>query len=147
MPVQLSFEHRDPELKATALKAEARRILAAVDRPKAELSILVVDDPRMRELNRDWRGIDRTTDVLSFPQDTPEGLEIDVLGDIVLSAPTARRNASRYKRTFGQEIRRLMVHGVLHLLGHDHKKKAEAERMRAEERRVLSALKAADGPG
>lgn len=147
--IALRFEERDPDIDPARVKADARQVLRAVGRQKAELSLLVVDDLRMRELNRQWRGIDRTTDVLSFSQveDEPEAGAAAVLGDVVISAPTARRQASRYKRTIGGEVRRLIVHGVLHLLGHDHKKPAEAARMRAEERRILALLRDADRRG
>ena len=147
--ISLRFEVEAPEIDPKALKADARAVLKAIGKPRSELSLLVVDDPAMRVLNRDFRGIDRTTDVLSFSQvEDEEGPPVpgvpEALGDVVISAPTAKRNAGRYKRTLPQELRRLLVHGVLHLLGHDHKKPAEAKVMRAEERRVMALLRGAD---
>jgi probable rRNA maturation factor len=146
MSVEVRFEIAEPSLDAATIRREARMMLSAVGRGDAELSVLFVDDLAMRALNRDYRGIDRTTDVLAFPQDEapPEAAGPDVLGDVVIAVPTSRRQASRYKRTLPGEVRRLMVHGVLHLCGHDHKKRAEAEVMRAEERRLLAALRKAD---
>jgi len=94
---------------------------------KTEICITFVDDKTMRKLNGDYRNIDKTTDVLSFAQDG------DLLGDIVISVPTARRNADRYKTTPRSEIKRLLIHGVLHLLGYNHKKKKEREIMREKE--------------
>jgi probable rRNA maturation factor len=150
--IALRFEVEAPEIDPKALKADARKVLRGVGRARSELSILIVDDPAMRVLNRDFRGIDRTTDVLSFSQvEDEEGPPLegvpDALGDLVISAPTARRNAGRYKRTLSQELRRLLVHGVLHLLGHDHQKPGEARVMRAEERRVMALLRDADAQG
>ncbi len=150
--IGLRFEVEAPEIDPKTLVADARAVLRAIGRPRAELSLLVVDDPAMRVLNRDFRGIDRTTDVLSFSQvEDEDGPALpgvpEALGDVVISAPTARRNASRYKRTLEQELRRLLVHGVLHLLGHDHKRPTEARVMRAEERRVMALLRGADPQG
>lgn len=147
MAVDVRFEIAEPGLDRAAIRRDARHMLAAVGRAGAELSILFVDDVAMRGLNREHRGIDRTTDVLAFPQDEapPSGDAPDVLGDLVVAVPTAKRQASRYKRTLPLEVRRLMVHGVLHLCGHDHKKPAEAKAMRAEERRLLADLSARDG--
>ena len=88
----------------------------------------------MRELSNSYRGIDRTTDVLSFPQDNK------FLGDLVISYPTAIKNAKRYKTKIKYEIQRLIVHGILHLNGYDHKKKKKREIMRAKERELLDAI-------
>ncbi|MBI5509156.1 MAG: rRNA maturation RNase YbeY [Deltaproteobacteria bacterium] len=120
----------------------------------AELSIAVVDDAAMRRLNLEWRGIDRTTDVLSFSQlegDQPRapgrrgpgGGRSLLLGDVVLSAPTARRQARRYRHPLPAEVDRLLVHAVLHLLGYDHVgSRRRALAMRRAERRLLRRLRA-----
>lgn len=107
-------------------------------RNTTEISITFIDDAYMRELNKHYRGLNKTTDVLSFPQSGPYK---DALGDIAISVPTAGRNAIRYSVTLTEEIGRLLVHGTLHLLGYDHKTKTEREKMRAKEREVLEALK------
>lgn len=104
----------------------------------SELSITFIGDEEMRELNRSWRGIDRATDVLSFPQDG-EG-PVPLLGDIVISVDTTRRHSVRYGNTFHEETKKLIVHGVLHLLGHDHKKKKEKELMQSLEKELLSVV-------
>jgi probable rRNA maturation factor len=93
----------------------------------------------MRELNREWRNIDRATDVLSFPQEG--GPDYTLLGDIVISLETAERQGVRYGNTLHEEIKKLIVHGALHLLGHDHKKKKEKEIMREEESRLMLLIK------
>ncbi len=101
---------------------------------KGELSIAVVDDEEMRELNRRYRNISRTTDVLAFELDKP------LMGEIVISFETARRRAGLYGITLEEEIKRLVVHGMAHIAGHTHKKKKDGEKMRAEELRILSAV-------
>jgi len=96
-----------------------------------ELSLALVRDRRMRALNREWRGKDRPTDVLSFPQ---HGRSI---GDVVISLDTARRQAREGGWSLAAELRRLLAHGLLHCLGHDHQTPAQARRMAAAERRLL----------
>lgn len=92
----------------------------------------------MRRLNRDWRGKDRTTDVLSFPQAGPAP---GLLGDVVISLPAARRQAAAAGRSLGRELDALLIHGVLHLLGHDHEGgAAQARRMRRLEASLLRRL-------
>jgi len=124
------------------LKRTARAILDFLGEPDASLSVLVVDDSQIRELNRAHRGKDRSTDVLSFPLAAavdPRGGE-RLLGDVVISVETARRQAADYDATLEAELKRLLVHGVLHVLGHDHEQAGERKRMRAEERRVAAAI-------
>ena len=116
----------------SAFKKIARIVLKELGVPgDSELSITFIDDQRMRELNRAYRNINRTTDVLSFPQD--EGPDFTLLGDIVISLDTARRHADSYGVTQHDEIKKLIIHGILHLLGHDHKKKKETQIMREKE--------------
>jgi probable rRNA maturation factor len=98
---------------------------------EAELSVLVTADDEIRELNRRYRGLDRATDVLSFRMGG------GTLGDVVISAQTAGRRAGR---SLEREMTFLLVHGVLHLLGHDHSKPAERRRMRARERELMRRL-------
>jgi probable rRNA maturation factor len=124
----------------TRLRKIAGAVLKDMGLPGGtELSLSFINDRRMRELNRGWRKIDRATDVLSFPQD--EGPDYRILGDIVISLDTAERHSVRYGCTLHDELKKLIVHGVLHLLGYDHKKKKEKEIMREMEARLLSAIK------
>ncbi len=83
--------------------------------------------------------MDRTTDALTFPQG--EGPGHTLLGDIIISLDTARRHSVSYGNTPEEEIKKLIVHGILHLLGHDHKKKKEKEAMRQKENELLTVLK------
>jgi len=101
---------------------------------REELSIAIVSDREMRALNRRWRGKDTTTDVLSFPLG-----ERDALGDVVISLPTARRQAREGGWPLSVELRRLLAHGLLHCRGYDHETAKEARRMALAERRLLGA--------
>ncbi len=124
----------------TRLRKIAGTILKNLGLPsESELSISFIDDRSMRELNRVWRNIDRATDVLSFPQDG--GPDHSLLGDIVISLDTAKRHSVNYGNTVHEEIKKLLVHGILHLLGYDHKKKKEKEVMREKEIGLLSHMK------
>ena len=108
-------------------------------RARSSVAVLLTDDLEIRALNRDFRHHDRATDVLSFhlqelaDEHDPAGDGVN-LGDIVISVETARRRA--HGRRLGAELERLAIHGLCHLFGHDHKKKAEAETMFALERRL-----------
>jgi len=118
-----------------SLKKIARLVLKELDVPKdAELSITFTDDIQMRELNRSYRQIDRTTDVLSFPQS--EGPDFTLLGDIVISIDTAKRHSVSYGVSLHEELKKLIIHGILHLLGHGHKKKKETQIMRGKEKEL-----------
>ena len=101
----------------------------------SEICISFVDDKSMRGLNKEYKNIDKTTDVLSFSQDG------DLLGDVVISVETAKKHSDVYKTTSGEEIKRLLIHGVLHLLGYDHKKKRDREIMREKETELFSKTK------
>ncbi len=117
---------------------------------KAEISLVITNDETIRELNRTYRGIDRPTDVLSFPlQQKPRkrgarfvfpSEDVIHFGDIVISFPRAVEQAKEYGHSLEREMGYLTAHGVLHLLGYDHKTKAEREQMRAKEESALVDL-------
>jgi probable rRNA maturation factor len=123
---------------AVAQSAHAARVLRVAARewlPKLkydEVSLSLVSDREMRVLNREWRGKDQTTDVLSFPME-----EDGHLGDVVISLEVARRQAREGGWPLSMELRRLLAHGLLHCAGHDHERPADAARMRRAERRLL----------
>ncbi len=126
----------------------ARALLGAVGRAEASLSITFVGDRAMRRLNREHRGKDRTTDVLSFPLYEPfavprrarAGEPELLLGDIIISVDVAKRQAAEYDATLDAEIERLLIHGLLHLLGHDHEEPGERARMIRQEKRLAAAI-------
>ncbi len=98
----------------------------------AELSVVVTTDRHIHLLNQTYRDIDRPTDVLSFPADGER-----LLGDVVISLDTARREARARGLPLSHELRRYLAHGILHLLGHDHHRAADARRMAAWEQKLL----------
>lgn len=137
---------------APLLRRVARATLRHLGEDGAELSIALVDDEEMQRLNRDWRGKDRPTDVLSFALREGDGEPPPVagatrpLGDVVLSLPTAERQARERGHGVERELAELLVHGVLHLLGWDHERSpAEARRMFAKQREVLEAVGVSPG--
>ena len=128
---------------AQTLRRMAEAALQARGR-EAALSIRVVDESEGRTLNRDYRHKDYATNVLSFPVELPEGVAVDWLGDLVLCAPVVAQEAISQGKTLRAHYAHLVVHGVLHLLGFDHQNERDAERMEAEERRILALLGIAD---
>lgn len=132
------------------LKSVARALLRSVDEPQATLSISLVDDREIRALNREHRGKDRPTDVLSFPLQAPDRERATrvmapdaperLLGDVVISVDAARRQAAGYDAPLQNELYRLLIHGLLHVLGHDHEQPAERAAMESEERRLAAAI-------
>jgi probable rRNA maturation factor len=106
----------------------------------AELSILLTDDAEQRELNRQWRGKDSSTNVLSFPQIEPFGPVVGILGDISLARETLEREAGEQGVSFADHFTHLIVHGFLHILGYDHLTDAEASEMEMLETRILAVL-------
>lgn len=124
----------------------ARTALAIRDHlcPLGEIGVLLVGDRRMQALNRRFRGVNRTTDVLAFAfrEGPGEKLHPEQLGDVVLCLPQARRQAQEAGHSLRRETAWLLVHGILHLLGYDHKRsRRDAERMRRKEREILKKLK------
>lgn len=129
-------------METTALMEAAKRSLRAekFDKP-AEISILLTDDEEIHTLNREYRGIDRPTDVLSFSQIEGEPVisegDFVQLGDIAISVETARRQAEEKNRTLEDELELLVVHGVLHLLGYDDQTDEQAELMEERQAAIL----------
>ena len=129
---------------AVPLRAVVRAVLAREKRRAGEIAIVLTDDAELRELNRHWRRIDRATDVISFAYDEhePNAATRPVTGDLVVSMDRVGSQARRYRVTPGAELARLVVHGTLHLCGHDHAKAGERARMREREDGALRAVKA-----
>lgn len=159
MPVHMQSHVRCVTFDQARLERLARAILSDVGETSAELGIMFVGDQRMRGLNRRYRGKDRTTDVLGFAMRevfTPHGLTSspprvqsrdassltpDMLGDVVISVPTAWRQAKEAGRSLDEELVWLLVHGILHLCGYDHERsEKEARRMHRRERMILRSI-------
>ena len=133
---------RGARVDVERLYARAEKALEALDLGDSELSIALIDDESIAELNGEYRDKPRPTDVLSFS--LVEGDFADhrggMLGDVVISVETAAKQAAERHRGLDDEIAKLLVHGVLHLIGHDHEVDDEARVMAAEEKRVWRAL-------
>jgi probable rRNA maturation factor len=125
------------------VKRRAARMLRALNYEKAELSVLLCDDAVICELNRKYRRKDHPTDVLSFSMEEGESVlgSTSILGDIVISVPTANRQAIVNKHDLLDEITLLLAHGLLHLLGFDHRTAAQEKRMRAGIDVLVSSVK------
>ena len=109
-------------------------------RSEAEISLLIVDETEGAELNRQWRGKDGPTNVLSFPSDLPAELNLPLLGDLIICAPVVEKEAMAQKKSLDAHWAHMVVHGTLHLLGYDHVVDAEAQEMEALETRILKQL-------
>jgi probable rRNA maturation factor len=114
---------------------------------QVELGLALVDDDYIQDLNRRFRGQDRPTDVLAFPmreevpaEEDEDSVAMFMLGDVVISLPTALRQAAAYGHSLEREVARLAVHGTLHLLDYDHENDADALRMQEQEEAVLRRL-------
>ncbi|SHN86051.1 rRNA maturation RNase YbeY [Desulfitobacterium chlororespirans] len=125
----------------------AKAVHLSAGSEEAEVSLTLVDDARIHELNRDYRGVDRPTDVLSFAlqeetEDEPDILDYEdhLLGDIIISVERARAQAADYGHSFERELVYLAVHGTLHLLGYDHLEEEDKEEMRRQEEAVMSQI-------
>jgi probable rRNA maturation factor len=112
------------------LRRKTEQILNALGCNRHEISIVIMDDAQIQALNHDYRGIDRPTNVLSFPMQEGEFSDITpgLLGDVVISAQTAAREAEQAGITLDQRMSQLLVHGILHLVGFDHEAGEEAAR-------------------
>lgn len=155
MPVEidLAVEAGDWPDEA-AVTALVRRALDATlgDQKVAgdsEMSVVLTDDAAMARLNGTWRGKPKPTNVLSFPSfPDHRGPHLPpMLGDVVLAFETVRSEAAEQEKPFENHLAHLVVHGVLHLLGHDHVTDEEAERMEGAERRILASLAIPDPYG
>jgi probable rRNA maturation factor len=121
--------------------AEARLVCA----PGAELTVTLADDASVRELNGKWRAVDKPTNVLTFPAVEPdETADAPMLGDVILAFETIAREAEEDGKPLADHLSHLVIHGVLHLFGHDHLEDEQAEEMEAVERRALARLGIAD---
>jgi probable rRNA maturation factor len=155
--IYLQNNTRGSGLDARALANVLERLLDEIGERGTSVALTFVRDPEMRELNRVHRGKDAPTDVLSFPLVAPDAFDRTgatrphrpadqddtaerMLGDIVVSVDTARRQAAEYDAPLAREVQRLLIHAVLHLAGHDHIEAGERAVMEAEERRLADAI-------
>ena len=127
----------------TAVRAALKQSEAEVT-GVTEVSVVLTDDAEQRELNRQWRGFDKSTNVLSFPQIEPFAPVSGLLGDITLARETVAKEAEEMGISFEAHFTHLVVHGFLHLLGYDHIEEEDAEEMEGLESEILASLGIAD---
>ncbi len=129
-----SFAPPDEAIRAWAAAALAGR------RGEAELTVRIVGEAEIRRFNHTYRGKDAPTNVLSFPFEAPPGVDLPLLGDVVVCAPVVEREAREQGKAAEAHWAHMVIHGVLHLLGHDHMVEHEARRMEALEVDILAGL-------
>lgn len=140
-----AWSDRVADAEEIVLRAARAAYLNAGSDQAAELSLVLADDRRVRDLNREWRGKDSPTNVLSFPtEDKGAPGRARHLGDVVLALETVLGEAERFGKPVGHHVAHLTVHGVLHLLGFDHQAPAEAVKMERLEAQILGGLGVAD---
>ncbi len=150
MKILIKNQQRHRPLNKDKILNVARTILALLDQTRnsgTELSILFIGNKKMQQLNTEYRGIKKTTDVLSFNAQFPglKGKTENVLGDIVISVPKAESQAETAGIGFYDEICRLLIHGSLHLLGYDHEQSDyQARKMRKKEQEIFNAAQKMD---
>ena len=131
----------DAEALARRAVDAAFAVAANPPRDPVEISVLLSDDASVQDLNRRWRGLDKPTNVLSFPASAPPSPEcVRPLGDVVLAWQTVAREAEQEGKPVADHVTHLVVHGTLHLLGYDHEIEHEAEAMEAREIEALARL-------
>ncbi len=124
---------------------EAIAAAAALSTDEGEVSILLTDDSAIAKLNRDWRGIDKATNVLSFPAPTTTaGAGGVMLGDIAIAYETLAKECDEEDRVFLHHLAHLTVHGFLHLIGYDHQTEAQADEMEGLESKIMTRLSLPD---
>jgi probable rRNA maturation factor len=142
--IQIENAQTGQPIKIEKLKKVAQTILSVLGCPDSEISILIVDDARIQELNRDYLQRDNPTNVISFSMIEGEGgtLQPQLLGDVVISADTAARDALEASTTFESELYFLLLHGILHLLGYDHERGTaeDAVKMEAMELEIFAVI-------
>ncbi|MCG8012030.1 MAG: rRNA maturation RNase YbeY, partial [Candidatus Thiodiazotropha weberae] len=111
---------------------------------QVEMVIRIVDEPESRQLNRDYRGKDKPTNVLSFPFESPPEVALPLLGDLVICAPVVSTEARQQNKTLEAHWAHMVVHGTLHLQGYDHQDDQQAQLMEDKERQILQALNFSD---
>jgi probable rRNA maturation factor len=141
MPVLVRSRLRRARFDRSRLVRLAQTILSSVGEKTADLGVMLIGDRSMRRLNRQYRKKDRTTDVLAFSMREGPGPSSVLIGDVVISVPTAAKQAGQAGRSLDEELTVLLIHGILHLCGYDHERsKRDARRMQEREQWVLRRL-------
>lgn len=143
MTLWLDLQLACDEAPGLPAEQDVERWLAAAlegERDEAEVTVRLVDEAESQALNRDYRGKDNPTNVLSFPFEAPPGVALPLLGDLVICRQVVEREAAEQNKSLQAHWAHMVVHGCLHLLGFDHIKDDEAEAMEAREIAILAGL-------
>lgn len=142
MKVRVNDRQRKAKLNLAWIKSLIDQALRFEGRPEAEVSVLLVDDEGIRELNRRYRGLDQPTDCLAFSQREGRDPEVNpnLLGDIVVSVETALVQSKTYKQSLKKEISLYLIHGLLHLLGYDDTEPSDRKRMSKRQEELLEKI-------
>ncbi|MBJ2130861.1 rRNA maturation RNase YbeY [Alteromonas sp. IB21] len=142
--VQQAFEGDEAILSAIPSPSElelwANAVLEYEGLDEQEVTIRFTDEAESQSLNHEYRGKDKPTNVLSFPFEAPPGIEINLLGDLVICAPVISREAEEQQKKVSDHYAHMTVHGLLHLMGYDHIDDADAEEMESKEIEILAQL-------
>ena len=125
---------------ADSLAQWANAVLSAEELREQEVTIRFTDEGESQQLNSDYRQKDKPTNVLSFPFEAPPGIDISLLGDLIICAPVISREAREQNKAVDHHYAHMTIHGILHLLGYDHITDEDAEVMESKEIEILSAL-------
>ena len=141
MPVEIVRRQGGKKFPARRLKKIALAILELVGRKNTELSLALIGDREMQQLNAQYRGKDYPTDVLSFPVDRGVALSTPLLGDVIISVDKAAAQAREQRRALDDEMITLLIHGIVHLMGYDHERSAKDARIMTRlEKKILRQL-------
>ena len=132
MKLEITWQGIEPDRRIQKTAVKAAKAAAKAEGMKGGVSLLFTDDEAVRELNNRYRGLDSSTDVLSFPSG-----EAGFLGDIAISVPRAQQQAAEYGHPLAREVAFLTVHAMLHLFGYDHIEEADEAKMRKRQREIL----------
>ncbi|MBO6556448.1 MAG: rRNA maturation RNase YbeY [Pseudomonadales bacterium] len=137
--ISRTVEALDEEPDEPSIVQAVELVLNSLERPNSELSLRLVSEKEIVELNNTYRSKEGATNVLSFPADI-QIEQVDILGDVVICPSVVAKEANDFGKTYADRFRHMLVHGVLHLLGYDHMEDQERERMETLEIRLLSQL-------
>ena len=141
MPVEIVRRDGGKKFPARRLKQVALAILDLVGHKNTELSLALIGNREMQQLNARYRGKDYPTDVLSFPVETPVALSTALLGDVIISVDKAAAQAREHRRALDAEMITLLIHGIVHLMGYDHERSAKDARIMTRlEKKILEQL-------
>jgi len=146
MPVHIETTLPHVDITKARIARVARRVLRREGRSHATVTIIFVDDAFIRQLNHEYRHLNRATDVLSFTLNDEEAPDQDIWGEVYVSICRAREQAVRYQVALEDEINRLVVHGCLHILGYDHHRSTERRVMREKEALYLEEAGTGSSP-